>query len=96
MPELPETASITLAPDCVCEVLSPSTASHDRERKMPFYAEHSVRWAWLLDPLAKTLEVYVLGEARRWGKPTVYGAADRVHAVPFEAIELNLAVLWST
>lgn len=63
---------------------------------MPSYAEHGIRWAWLLDPLARTLEVYALDDGSRWRKPTVYGAEDRVHAVPFEAIELNLAVLWST
>jgi Uma2 family endonuclease len=95
MPELPETAYFALAPDWICEVLNPSTEEHDRETKMPLYAEHGVRWAWLLDPIEKKLEVYVLGEGRRWSKPSLYSSADRVRAVPFDAIELDLALLWA-
>src|SRR5436190_12381377 len=38
MPELPETAYFTLAPDWLCEVLSRSTEDVDRDDKMPVYA----------------------------------------------------------
>jgi Uma2 family endonuclease len=95
MPELPETAYFTLAPDWVCEVLSKSTEEHDRERKMPLYAREGVRHAWLVDPVARSVEIYVLGEGRRWGKPIVHQGAARVRAAPFDAIELDLSVLWA-
>src|SRR5262245_54965673 len=39
LPEVPETAAIELAPDWVCEVLSPSTEQIDRAEKMPVYAQ---------------------------------------------------------
>ena len=39
---LPEEAFFSLAPDWVCEVLSPSTESIDRRRKLPIYAEAGV------------------------------------------------------
>ncbi|XXS87726.1 Uma2 family endonuclease [Sorangium sp. So ce590] len=35
MPELPDTAYFALAPDWICEVLSPSTEDVDRDEKMP-------------------------------------------------------------
>src|SRR5829696_4191700 len=54
MPELPETAYCPLAPDWICEVLSPSTEKADRHEKMPLYAREGVRWAWLVDPIART------------------------------------------
>jgi Uma2 family endonuclease len=95
LPEIPDEAYISLAPDWVCEILSPSTAKHDRERKMPLYARHGVRWAWIIDPFARTLEVLVLDERGRWKGPTVYKDTERVHVVPFEEIELNLAILWA-
>jgi len=43
MPQLPETAWFELAPDWVCEVLSPSTAQTDRSLKLPLYAKHGIR-----------------------------------------------------
>ena len=38
MPELPDTAYFTLAPDWVCEVLSASTRKVDLQEKRPIYA----------------------------------------------------------
>lgn len=38
MPEMPAAAFISIAPDWVCEVLSPSTAGIDRTEKLPIYA----------------------------------------------------------
>lgn len=95
MPELPSTAYFALAPDWICEVLSPSTAAFDREEKMPVYAREGVRHAWLVDPIARTLEVYTLGTDGRWGEPVRHGGADIVRAVPFDAIGLDLSALWT-
>lgn len=95
MPELPVTAYFALAPDWICEILSPSTEAFDREEKMPLYAREGVRHAWLLDPIARTLEVYALGPGRRWGPAHTHRESVRVRAQPFEAIELDLTVLWA-
>jgi Uma2 family endonuclease len=95
MPRLPDTAYFTLPPDWVCEVLSPSTARLDREEKMYLYAEHGVKFAWLIDPIAKTLEAYALGADGKWNEPLRLRDRDRGRIAPFEAIELALAVLWA-
>ena len=95
MPALPDTAYFTLAPDWVCEVLSKSTETIDRNEKLPIYAEQGVGHVWLIDPLARTLEVHTLGDDRRWAKVRIYEGDARVRAAPFEAIELDLALLWS-
>ena len=94
MPALPKSAYFTLAPDWICEVLSPSTATHDREVKMPVYAREGVRHAWLVDPLARTLEVYALDARRRWSEPVLYREVEVVRAPPFDAVELDLSALW--
>jgi Uma2 family endonuclease len=96
MPELPETAFFSLSPDWVCEVLSRSTEKIDRDEKLPYYAHHGVRHAWLLDPIDKRLEVYVLDDAHRWSTVRIYEGDVTVSAAPFDAIELDLAALWST
>jgi Uma2 family endonuclease len=95
MPSLPETAYFALPPDWVCEVLSKSTESIDRNEKLPLYAEHGVRHAWLVDPIAQTLEVPTLGDDGHWREVQIHRGDARVCAAPFEAVELELGALWS-
>lgn len=83
----------TLAPDWVCEVLSPRTAKYDRTDKLSIYAREEVRWAWLVDPLQRTLEALRL-DAGRWMLLGTWRDEARVRAEPFDAIELELAALW--
>lgn len=93
MPEMPHTAAFTLAPDWVCEVLSPSTAVLDREKKMKAYGREGVSHLWLLDPLQQSLEVYRL-ENRRWSPRGLWSRGATVHAEPFTVLPLKLATLW--
>lgn len=93
MAELPEEPFFTLAPDWVCEVLSPSTAQLDRVRKMPVYAKKGVLHLWLVDPLAKTLEIFTLDETS-YRLSATHANEDLVRGAPFDAIELELGALW--
>jgi Uma2 family endonuclease len=94
LPEVPSTPAITLAPNWVCEILSPSTAIKDRKRKMPIYAREGLGHLWLLDPILKTLEVFRL-ESSRWILIATYAEDEKVRAEPFEALELDLSIVWS-
>jgi Uma2 family endonuclease len=94
MPEVPHTAAFDLAPDWVCEVLSPSTAKLDRGEKLPVYSRERVGHVWFIDPLERYLEVLRLdGESYRI-VGTHFDDA-KVRAEPFDAVELDLTVLWS-
>jgi len=92
--ELPEEAFFTVAPDWVCEVLSPSTEAEDRADKMPIYAEAGVGHTWLVDPVVRTLEVYRLDDGR-WTLVETLRADDRVCAEPFGALTFPLSTLWA-
>jgi Uma2 family endonuclease len=94
MPRLPDTAYFPLAPDWVCEILSPSTASLDRVKKLTIYARERVAHAWLIDPVARTLEVLRL-EAGRWTILATHTGSEVVRADPFAEIELELESLWA-
>ena len=94
MLQLPSTAAFTLAPDWVCEVVSPSTERLDRSRKMPAYARAGVAHLWLVNPSAQTIEVYRLAQAQ-WLHLATHAGVERVGAEPFDAVELDLAPLWS-
>ena len=93
MPVYPEAAYFDIAPSWVCEVLSPSTRGRDLFEKRPVYAERGVGHLWLVDPAARTLELFALG-------PDGYvvsggGEGDEViRAAPYEAVPLDLARLW--
>jgi Uma2 family endonuclease len=93
MPELPHTEAFTLAPDWVCEVLSPATAALDREKKMQAYARAGVSHLWLVDPHQQSLEAYRL-EDQQWTPQGQWSGGGTVHAEPFAALPLKLAPLW--
>ncbi|MEZ4294021.1 MAG: Uma2 family endonuclease [Polyangiaceae bacterium] len=95
MPRLPVTAYFSLAPDWVCEVLSPSTETVDRSEKMAIYAREKVSHAWLVHPFRRMLEVYRLGPDGLWIMLGVYSKDQVVRAEPFDAVELHLSSLWT-
>jgi Uma2 family endonuclease len=94
MPSLPESSAFELAPDWVCEVLSPSTASVDRTEKLPVYARERVVHVWLIDPVLQTLEVFRLDGTSYRVVGAWHGDAV-VQCEPFEALALRLAELWA-
>ena len=94
LPAMPEEAFFSLAPDWVCEVLSPSTERIDRGRKLRIYAEAGVAHAWLVNPVERTLEVLRLRDGA-WTIVAVCSDSDTVRVEPFEAIELELGRLWA-
>ena len=93
MPILPTGHRVEVVPDWVCEILSPSTKRKDRQNKMPLYARYGMRYAWLIDPVEQTLEVYRL-DAGAWVEIDHFAGADQVRVPPFEAVSIDLKGLW--
>ena len=94
LPRIPQDHRYEVVPDWVCEVLSPSTESKDREVKMPIYARFGVAYAWLIDPRAHTLEAYAL-EGGAWRDIGRFAGGALVSVPPFEAVEIALLNLWA-
>ena len=92
-PQPEETNWISIAPDWACEVLSPGTLRLDRVKKMPLYGQFGVSHFWMIDPVAKTLEVFRL-ESGRWSLLGAFSEDERVRAEPFLEIEIDLSILW--
>ncbi len=86
-------AHFDLAPDWVCQVLSPRTESTDRAKKMRIYRREKLGHVWLLNPVLRTLEIYRL-ESGRWSQLDVHEGDRAVKAEPFDAIDLDLGALW--
>lgn len=93
MPEPPRGPYLSLSPDWVCEILSPSSVRHDRLKKGTIYANNGVAHYWLLDPMARMLEVYRLQQGT-WLQVGVFDDERPVHAEPFDAVALDLRVVF--
>jgi Uma2 family endonuclease len=93
MPSVPNVAYFELAPDWVCEVVSPTTGRLDRVRKMPIYAQEHVAHLWLVDPSTRTLEVYRL-DGQQWVVASTHGGAELIRAEPFVAVGIDLSRWW--
>jgi Uma2 family endonuclease len=93
LPVVPPGAFITLAPDWLCETLSPSTEKLDRTKKLRLYARERVPHIWLVSARKRRVEVLVLQGATLTPSAT-YRAHDRIRVEPFDAVEIELAWLW--
>lgn len=94
LPGLVDDAPITVVPDWVCEVLSPTTARHNLLVKKPYYARIGVPHHWLVDPRERTLTAYRL-EAGRWVELGVYSDEHAVRIEPFADVALDVAGWWT-
>ena len=93
MPTYPDAAYFGVAPDWVCEVLSPSTRRFDQNEKRPLYAREGVAHLWFVDPDARTLEVFELSDGH-WVLLATLADDAPVSQPPFDAITFSLDALW--
>jgi len=93
MPEFPAERPITLAPDWVCEVLSPGTARRDRTIKADLYLRAGVPHYWLADIELRTLEA-LEAQSGRWVRLGAWSNGESARAAPFEAVEIAVGTLF--
>lgn len=93
--QIPDENFYDLAPDWVCEVMSPGTAKRDRTIKLELYRRESVGHYWLVDLRLKTVEVLRL-DGDGYKIVTVVSGEETVRVEPFQDIELELGRLWGS
>ncbi len=93
LPEVPGDGPITVVPDWVCEILSPSNQKYDRRVKFPFYAKVGVAYLWVVNPPERTVEIKKLINGR-FTDIAVFADDEILRAEPFDAVEIPLAPLW--
>ena len=81
------------APDLVVEILSPSTAAHDRATKLALYAKAGVPEVWLLDPHARTVEVLKL-QGKKYVLDAALAGDQKLTSSQFPGWELPLTELF--
>lgn len=93
LPTIPDEAYFVLAPDFVCELVSPTTGRLDRARKVPLYARQGVEFVWLVDADQRTVEVLHLVDGH-YQIVQVSSEDQIMRAPPFEVADLPLSRLW--
>jgi hypothetical protein len=93
MPAFPDAPWTDLAPDWVCEVLSPGTRSFDLTDKRRVYAANGVAHLWLIYPAPRMVEAFALADGQ-WVLIAALKDDDAVRVPPFEAVSLPLSELW--
>jgi Uma2 family endonuclease len=94
LPLIPDLPFLTMAPDWVCEILSPSTERIDRLKKLRIYGREGITHAWLVNPALRTVEVLRLDNGR-WVVLATHGGLETIQAEPFGAVPLDLARIWA-
>jgi len=93
LPALSDVPFFTLAPDWLCEVVSPSTARYDRVRKLRIYARAGVESVWIVDPRARTVEVFTR-DGGSWRLAHGSDGEAPIRIAPFDALELDPTRWW--
>lgn len=91
--ERPRGAPVRARPDWVCEILSASRPQNDLLKKRRTYHRAGIPHYWIVDPRDETLSVH------RWHADgyllaLVADRSERVRAEPFDAIVLQVGVLF--
>lgn len=81
------------APKLVIEILSPSTSQHDRSIKYQLYEEAGVPEYWIIDPVERSVEVFLLAEGRYVPKETA-DPEDRVPVTVLDGCATDMSLIF--
>ncbi|MGK5088319.1 Uma2 family endonuclease [Bdellovibrionota bacterium FG-2] len=86
---------VTVIPDWVCEILSPSSGRRDRVEKFKIYQETGVGYYWIVDPINQTIEAFANDATQAaWKRIGVWGGDEKARIEPFQDMEIALARFW--
>lgn len=95
-PHVEGNARVTMVPpDLMVEVITstPRDTARDRIDKAREYALFGVRWYWLVDAAAQTIEILELGSKHRYTRFTAANAG-KLKVPGCRGLELDLDALW--
>jgi len=61
---------------------------------MPRYLEAGVKWAWIVDPVSRRIDVFRAGDGE-WEEAGSFEGAVSAPIPPFDAVEVDLGPCWS-
>ncbi len=82
-------------PDFIAEILSPKTAKYDRTVKRDDYAMHGIPEYWIIDPVKKRLEQYLLPkESTKYFPPKIHQSGEIVESKVIKGFKINMDAIF--
>ncbi len=78
------------SPDFIIEIISKSTQGHDYIRKLNLYDMYGVKEYWIVNPLSKSVLVYV-ADAESFNEPEKYTFSDVVKGTVLEGFSVDFS-----
>ncbi len=78
------------APDLIVEILSPSTAAKDINDKFRLYEEHKVKEYWIIDPLNKIVDIFLLDKKGKYQLLQKFSEQDQIKVKTFPGLQIDL------
>lgn len=77
------------APSLIVEIVSPSTAVHDKLRKLNLYEKHGVKEYWIISPDG-ILMSFTLESGKSYGRPDILDQTMKLKSRQFSGLEVDL------
>ena len=84
------------APDLAVEILSPSTSRKDLNEKYRLYERSGVREYWVIDPVGRWTQQYVLAADGRYAPEVTLVNEGVIASAVLEGFAIEIAALWLT
>ena len=82
-------------PDFIVELLSPKTAKHDRTIKLVDYAYHGIPEYWIVDPVKKRVEQYLLPNNKKAYLPAkILNAGEDIASRAIKGFTINVGAIF--
>ncbi|WP_248927291.1 Uma2 family endonuclease [Paenibacillus hamazuiensis] len=81
-------------PDLLVEILSPSSGAHDKIRKKALYEKFGVLEYWIVDPILKTVDQFLL-EQDKLHLAATYGEEDRLTSPRLSCVNIELSAAFA-
>jgi Uma2 family endonuclease len=81
-------------PPLLIEIVSPSSGRMDRLKKFNKYEQVGVKEYWIVEPDAKIISVFVLGDDNRYGRPEIYSDEYTITVSTFDEITIDLKTVF--
>lgn len=82
-------------PTLVIEIASPSTSRLDKIAKFNRYERAGVQEYWIVEPEGKVVNVFMLQEDKRYGRPEVYADEDKIVVNVLPDLSIDLAPIFA-